>query len=302
MFTQNTIKSSTIERDLDVEIHTHFEFSFCGKIGLTLAQMLVYVENKNFLEKAYKQKNVVGVVCPPELVNYVPAGVGIIVSSDPRACLNKIQSFIASKEGFQWEGFKTNISKSAKIHKTAVISEKNVIINDDVQIGPNSVVYPRTVIEAGCQIGANSTVGCEGMQINIENGDLKRINQSGGVILRAGCTLLSNVCVVRATYGGFTQIGKNSMLDNLVHIAHDVSIGANVIVLACAEISGRVTIGRNSKIGMNATILNGLSIGKNCDVSLGAVVVQDVLDDEKVTGNFAIPHHQFRRNLIRSKK
>ena len=297
MFTNQVISSKILESELGVKVNKHFEFAFCGKIGLNLAKMLVYVETHPYLQNACKNANVVGLVCTPELVSAVPDGMGVIVSSNPRACLNSIQSFVAAQDGLQWKNFKTKISKSASIHRTAFISEENVIIGDNVQIGPNSVILPRTLIDSDCHVGSNCSIGCESFEPNLDNEMLMRFEQSGGVKLGKGVTIFSNVCIVRATYGGFTRVGDNSMIDNLTHIAHDVDIGTNVKVIACAEISGRVKIGCNSTIGMNATIVNGVTIGSNCDVSLGAVVTKDVPDEQKVTGNFAIPHDQFITKL-----
>lgn len=297
MFTNSIISSKDLESKLKFKVIKHFDFSFCGKIGLQLPRMLIYVDSSKYVREVSKQTNIVGVVCPPELVSLIPTGMGVVVSSTPKATLNSVQSFIASREGFQWKNFKTKISKSAQIHKSAFIAEENVIIGDNVQIGPNSVVLSRSLIDDECRIGSNCTIGCESFEPYSVDGALMRFEQSGGVKIGKRVTIFSNVCIVKATYGGFTQVGENSMIDNLTHIAHDVDIGTNVKVIACAEISGRVKIGNNSTIGMNATILNGIKIGESCDISLGSVVTRDVLDQQKVTGNFAIPHEQFIKKL-----
>ena len=82
-----------------------------------------------------------------------------------------------------------------------------------------------------------------------------------------------------------------------MHIAHDVKIGENTLVVACTLIGGRTKIGKNSYLGPNCTIKNGLNLGENSKVSMGAVVTKNVKDGEVVTGNFAIPHEQFIKNL-----
>jgi len=302
MFTKNTIQASSISADLKLDLRTDFKFSYCGKISLNLPNMLVPIESKKYLDEMKENPHISGVICMPELVDEFNDQIGVIISSNPRECLNNIQSHVACIDNFQWKSFKSIIDDSSKIHPTAYISEQDVVIGKNVKIGPNSVVYPRSVIEDNVSIGACSVIGCDAFENNFGENGLKEFIQSGGVLLKNASRIFSNTCIVRATYGGFTEIGENSMVDNLVHIAHDAVIGKNVKVIACAEVSGRVNIGDNSTIGMNATVLNGISIGTGADVSLGAVVTRDVNDGQRVTGNFAIDHAVFISKLKSERK
>lgn len=297
MFTKNTIRASSISDDLKLNLKVDFKFSYCGKIGLNLPKMIVPIESKKYLTAMKKNPHISGVVCIPDLVDEFNDDIGIIISSNPRECLNNIQSHIACLDNFQWKNFKSIINDSSKIHPSAYISEQDVVIGKNVKIGPNSVIYPRSIIEDNVSIGACSVIGCDAFENNFGEDGLKEFIQSGGVLLKNASRIFSNTCIVRGTYGGFTEIGENSMVDNLVHIAHDAVIGKNVKVIACAEVSGRVNVGDRSTIGMNATILNGISIGAGSDVSLGAVVTKDVNDGQRVTGNFAIDHTTFISKL-----
>jgi UDP-3-O-[3-hydroxymyristoyl] glucosamine N-acyltransferase len=302
MFTKKTIKASHLPSSLNLEVIRDFDFSYCGKLGLNLSKMLVQIESEKYLNVLESHSCVTGVVCRPEMVDLINQNLGLIVSANPRESLNNIQDYISLLSGFQWKDFDSKIDPLASIHPRAWVAEKNVIIGKNVNIGPNAVVYPRTIIEDDVRIGACSVIGCDAFENNLTDDGLKSFAQSGGVILRKSSRIFSNACLTRATYGGFTEIGEQSQIDNLVHIAHDCIVGRNVKVVACAEVSGRVSIGDNSTIGMNATILNGLTIGSNCDVSLGAVVTRDLDNGKKVTGNFAIPHKEFLSNLRRSKE
>ncbi|MDA8798892.1 DapH/DapD/GlmU-related protein [Gammaproteobacteria bacterium] len=301
MFTKNTIKASSISDELKLNLKIDFEFSYCGKIALNLPNMIVPIEAKKYLNDIEKNPHIVGVVCLPEFVDAIDDSIGIITSENPKECLNIIQSHVSNLANFQWESFNSKIHNSAEIHPSACIWDEDVVIGKNVKIGPNSVVYPRSIIEDNVSIGACSVIGCDAYENNVGDDGLKEFGQSGGVLLKNASRIFSNACIVRATYGGFTEIGENSMIDNLVHIAHDVIIGKNVKVIACAEISGRVSVGDNSTIGMNATVLNGISIGKESDVSLGSVVTRNVDDGKRVTGNFAISHDEFISNLRKNK-
>lgn len=56
-------------------------------------------------------------------------------------------------------------------------------------------------------------------------------------------------------------------------------------------------MGSDVWIGVNATISNRIRIGDGARVSLGSVVTKDVPAGATVTGNFAIDHRQFLKNL-----
>ena len=106
----------------------------------------------------------------------------------------------------------------------------------------------------------------------------------------------NNVCIDKGVFDQ-TYIGKNVKIDNLVHIAHDVKIYENTLIIACSFIGGRTRISKNSLIGPNCTIKNGLLLGENSRVTMGAVVVMNVRNNEIVSGNFAIPHDQFMKKI-----
>jgi UDP-3-O-[3-hydroxymyristoyl] glucosamine N-acyltransferase len=74
-------------------------------------------------------------------------------------------------------------------------------------------------------------------------------------------------------------------IDDHVFIAHNVEVGENTLIIACAEISGSVTIGRGVWIGPNASIRDKVTIGDKALVGLGAVVTKNVVDNAVVAGN-----------------
>lgn len=76
-----------------------------------------------------------------------------------------------------------------------------------------------------------------------------------------------------------TEIGDGSKIDNFVHVAHNVIIGKNVLIVAGVVIGGSCEIGDNTFIGMGALIRDHVKIGKNCFIEMGAVVAQDMPDD-----------------------
>jgi UDP-3-O-[3-hydroxymyristoyl] glucosamine N-acyltransferase len=80
-------------------------------------------------------------------------------------------------------------------------------------------------------------------------------------------------------------ICKNVKIDNLVHIAHGVTVGENSLLIANSMIGGSAKIGKNCWIAPSVSILNKNVIGDNVTIGMGAVVIRDVPDGDVVVGN-----------------
>ena len=81
-----------------------------------------------------------------------------------------------------------------------------------------------------------------------------------------------------------TIIGKNTFIDNQVHIAHNVNIGSNCIITGQVGFAGSSTIGNRVLIGGQAGISGHLKIGNNVQIGGGSGVVKNIPDNSKVMG------------------
>ena len=81
-----------------------------------------------------------------------------------------------------------------------------------------------------------------------------------------------------------TVIGKNTFIDNQVHIAHNVNIGENCIITGQVGFAGSSSIGSNVLIGGQAGISGHLKIGNNVQIGGGSGVVKNIPDNTKVMG------------------
>lgn len=134
----------------------------------------------------------------------------------------------------------------------------NTVLYNHVSIGntttlhANTTCYSHTVIGNNCIIHAGAVIGSDGFGF-VEHGDgsFEKIPQVGNVVIANDVEIGANTCIDRATMGS-THIGKGVKLDNLVHIAHNVSIGENTAIAAQAGISGSAKIGRRNRIAGQA--------------------------------------------------
>ncbi len=183
--------------------------------------------------------------------------------------------------------------------KNNLILGRNVVIEKNVEIGMNVVIHHNVVIKSGTKIGNNviidsgAVIGHDGFGFEKIDGKPVKFPHLGGVIIEDNVEIGANVCIDRGTLPSSpTWIKQGAKIDNLVHIAHNVVIGANSYVIALAMIAGSVKLGSNSWIAPSSAVLQGLQIGENATVGMGAVVFRDVPAGATCIGNPArvMPH------------
>jgi len=195
------------------------------------------------------------------------------------------------------------------IHPTAVVHPE-AKLGKDVYIGPftyvgkaeigdgtvvdgHAHIYDNVRIGRSVTVKAGAVVGGDGFGFERNtSGVAEDFPDIGGVVVEDYAMIGSATCVDRGALGN-TVIGRGSKVDNLVHVAHNVSIGEDCLLVAGAVIGGSVQIGGGSYVGPNAWVTNGLSVGAGAFVTAGAVLTQDVPAGGRVTGNFAIDHQRF---------
>lgn len=152
-------------------------------------------------------------------------------------------------------------------------------------IQDREVLPPKIIIGENSQICSTSILGNEGFGFEPdENGDLVFFPHFGNVIIGNNVRIGSHTCIDRGNMHD-TIIEDNVKIDNLVHIAHNVNIDKNTMVVAGAVICGSVKIGKNCFIGANSTIREHLTIGNNVVIGMGSVVTKNIPDNEIWAGN-----------------
>lgn len=208
--------------------------------------------------------------------------------------------------------------KSCGIAKTAIVESTRVA--PDVSIGHHCYVGPDVVIESGtliehnvsiigpvmigekCIIHSGTVIGTDGFGY-YENKEClhEKVEHFGGVIIGDNVEIGANACIDRGTIDN-TVIEKNSKIDNLVHIAHNVQVGPNSLIIAGAVICGSAQLGENSYIAPGGIVRNQILVGDNGFVGLGAVVTENVNKNMIVVGVPAKPYKQRNYHLVYTMK
>lgn len=290
LFTENTIKLSQFADVEDLQVVRDCAFSYVGKIPTRLERRIVACATPHHVTQALRETGIAGIVTKAEFAEKIPESYGLALSNWPRRTIYSIHAELCQKADFHWKSFASVIDASVKIHPTAVINETDVILGAGTEIGANAYIGPRTIIGNLCRIGPLCVVGCDAFEVAEQNGGTRILPHAGGVILDDNVELLAHCTIARSAFGGFTKVGHSSKIDAHVLISHDVIIGQNVHVAAGVVICGRVGIGHDVFVGPSSTIVNGVSVGEKAHVTAGAVVINDVTANQRVSGNFAVPH------------
>jgi UDP-3-O-[3-hydroxymyristoyl] glucosamine N-acyltransferase len=201
--------------------------------------------------------------------------------------------------------------KEVSIHPFAYISD-NVTIGRDTIIYPGVFIGEGTVIGDGCTIYANvtirekvtvgnrviihsgSVIGSDGFGYVWEEGRHYKIPQVGGVIIGEDVEIGANVTIDRATTGN-TIIGRGTKIDNLVQIAHNVTIGERSIIVAQVGIAGSSEIGNFVTLAGQVGIPDHVKIADGCIIGAQAGVMGN-LSKGIYLGSPAMPHRDWLRS------
>lgn len=170
-----------------------------------------------------------------------------------------------------------------------------VFIGNDTTIGDDTLLYPNVVVREGCTIGARviihsgTVIGSDGFGYVQDQGRHYKIPQLGGVTIEDDVELGANVTVDRATLGQ-TLIRQGTKVDNLVQIAHNVTIGAHSIIVSQVGIAGSTRVGHHVMIGGQAGLADHLVIGDQVMIAARAGVNRNLEPNQIVSGAPVMPH------------
>ena len=207
-----------------------------------------------------------------------------------------------NKSKFKTVKFGNNvlIGKNVKIGKNSQIGA-NTVIEHGVQIGDNciigsTVIIKNSLIDKRVVIQDNCKIGQKGFGFLPNKGKNFKFPHFGKVVINSDVEIASGCTIDRGSIDD-TVIGKNTYIDNQVHIAHNVKIGEDCMIAGQVGFAGSSTIGNNVSIGGQAGISGHLKIGNNVRIGGGSGVVKDIDDNQVVMGYPAVPLKEFLKNL-----
>jgi len=184
-----------------------------------------------------------------------------------------------------------------------VILFPGVFVGDNAVIGDDTLIYPNVSIYEGSRIGkrvilhSGVVIGSDGFGFAKEGKRNVKIPQIGIVEIGDDVEIGANTTVDRAAMGK-TVIKKGVIIDNLVQVAHSVTIGEDSIIVAQVGIAGSTKIGANVILAGQVGVADHVEIGDNVMVGPQSAVVKDIPPHQVVTGSPTLPHKDYLRTVL----
>lgn len=262
---------------------------------------LVFVEDPQLLTEALQSS--AAAIITGEAGADVAGGKPLLIAANPRLAFARAAAYIVPTRRHEPGVHSTavlhhsvQLGKAVAVQPHAVLTE-GVIVGDKTRIGPGTAVGANVHIGSGCNIAASVTI-YPGVQIgnNVivhagtvlgadgfgyvrdpESGRYEKFPQLGTLIIEDDVEIGANATIDRGALGP-TVIRRGVKIDNMVHIAHNVEVGEDVVIAAQTGISGSCVIEKNAVIAGQVGIADhvrieeGVILGAQCGVPTRKVI------------------------------
>ena len=265
-----------------------------------------------------------GVICI-ESTFPVEEGKNFLLSDNPSITFQKIVKILLLPQINS--GFK-GIHPSVIIHESAEIGQNvqigpSVVIDKNTKIGNGCIIYPFTFIGPNSCLGEDCVIyshvtirektilgnrvilqpevvigSCGFGYTTDQNGQHYKLEQLGSVIIEDDVEIGANTTIDRARFK-VTRIGKGTKIDNLVQIAHNVSLGPDNIVVSQTGIAGSVKTGKSVMFGGQVGVVGHVEIASNVMIATRGGVSKSIDKPGKYGGSPVIPLPKHNREQAR---
>jgi len=177
-----------------------------------------------------------------------------------------------------------------------------VFLGDGCRVGQDCWFHPGVVVREGTEIGSrvilhpNVVLGADGFGFAPVGAGYLKIPQIGKVVIEDDVEIGACTCVDRAALGE-TRIGRGSKLDNLIQVAHNVTIGPDTVIAAQTGISGSSRLGRHVTLGGQVGVTGHIQVGDQVTVGAQSGISNDVPARAFLFGTPARPYREVMKQL-----
>lgn len=289
---------------------------------------LTFLSNPDYEGFLYNSKASVAIVSHAFVpMRKLPDTLTLLRVADPYAAFARLLEAVADAS-----------EKTYGVHPTAIVANgvdiptncyigPYVVIDADASIGPETEIHAHAIVGKGAVIGArcrlhahvqvlahcivsedcvlhpNVVIGSDGFGFAPQaDATYRKIPQTGNVILDRGCEIGAGTTIDRATLGS-TRIGEGVKLDNLIQVAHNVTIGKHTVIAAQCGIAGSTTIGERCMIGGQVGIAGHLKIADGVKIAAQSGISASITKEEAVwQGTPAAPIKDFQKQQLAVRK
>lgn len=251
---------------------------------------------------------------PPGVIVAVRPGLGLddlatdrtlLVTAEPRRWFISAVRYLYPFKCSEFSGISplAYVSSSARVGDKATISPF-AFVDDEAEIGDGCYLGPGVRIMAGTRLGArvsvqaNSVIGMIGLACERSDQDsFTMLPHLAGVVVGDDCRIGPCTTIARGTLQD-TLIGRGCIIGSQVNIAHNCTVGNDVLISVGVILTGSATVEDCCWLAPGVTVANKIRLAPWTTVGLGSVVVRDTAAEDFVAGNPArlMPHRgQFNR-------
>jgi len=256
----------------------------------------------------------------------VPAHIAILRVANPYASFVEVGRVLYADTLKPTSSFgNEGLAASAVIHTDAYLEDNVVVdplavIGPDVEIGSGTVIGAGAVIGAGVKIGRDCSIGpgCSILHALIGNDVIihpgcrigqdgygfvsgpaghRKVPQMGRVLIQNDVEIGAGCTIDRGALRD-TVIGEGTKIDNLVQIAHNVSIGRRCIIVSQCGVAGSTVIGDGAVLGARVGVSDHATIGAGAMLAARSSVIGEVPPNVRWGGSPAKPIKQFFREVL----
>lgn len=192
------------------------------------------------------------------------------------------------------------VGPGARIGARAVLLPRSHVgaaaaVGEDALLHPGAAVLDGVVLGARVIVHANAVIGSDGFGYVFDGRVHRKIPQVGTVEIGDDVEIGAGSTVDRATVG-VTRIGRGTKIDNLVQIAHNVTIGEDAILVAQVGVAGSARIGDGALLAGRAAVGDHAVVGAGARVGGRASVIRGVPPGATVAGFGPQPHGEFLKS------
>jgi UDP-3-O-[3-hydroxymyristoyl] glucosamine N-acyltransferase len=306
-----SITLGELARAVGGQVQGASDMAISGVSSLEEAQPgdLAYVEGDRFVKAALESKAAAFVVAQPLAGLSRPQ----LVATNPKyAFARLVQQFFTAPYKARGvaqqvvQGTGVQIGPDVSIWPFVTLGDRvtigarvtlypGVFIGDDSVVGDDCLLYPNVTVRERCTIGkrvivhSGTVIGSDGFGYVQQEGRHHKIPQIGTVVIEDDVELGANVTIDRATFGR-TVIKRGTKVDNLVQIAHNVTVGEHNILVAQVGIAGSTTLGSHVIVGGQAGLADHIQIGDRVMIAARSGVNRSLTGNQIVSGTPAMPH------------
>jgi len=260
---------------------------------------ITYISNAKYLSD-FVIKNSGAILTTKEISKTIKGETNILISDNVQSDIAKLSKYFSTQSSLYGThgnnlkdlsigqnvkiGEQCNFGKNVHIEDNATIGN-NVLLGHNVVIGANSIISNNVIIEHG------SIIGSEGFgNYRNQHNEWVHIYHLGNVVIKDNVRIGSNCCIDRATFDS-TIIEEGVIIDNLVHIAHNVTVGKNTAIAAKVGIAGSCNIGKRNMIGGMVGIIDHITTADDVIITATSTVIKNIKEPGVYSGVMPISKH-----------